>query len=46
LRRIPTYLTLDLPDHGPSPVRLMIEASGITLEVLRDQVLDELHATT
>lgn len=44
LRRIRTYL--GLPGHGPSPVRLMIEASGTTPQALRDKVLAELHTPT
>jgi len=44
LRRIRTYL--GLPGHGPSPVRLIIEASGRTTDALRDEVLAELHART
>ena len=44
LRRIRAYL--GLPRHGPSPVRLIIEASGMTMEALRDEVLTELHART
>lgn len=44
LRRVRAYL--GLPGHGPSPVRLIIEASGTTPQALRDQVLAELHATT
>jgi ATP-dependent Clp protease ATP-binding subunit ClpA len=44
LRRIRAYL--GLPGHGPSPVRLMIEACGTTPQALRDKVLAELHATT
>ncbi len=31
-----------LPDHGPSPVRLLVEAHGLTLEGLRGAVLAEL----
>src|SRR5919107_4390851 len=31
-----------LPDHGPSPVRLLVEAHGLTLEQLRTAVLEEL----
>jgi ATP-dependent Clp protease ATP-binding subunit ClpA len=31
-----------LPDHGPHPVRLLVEALGLTLEVLRTAVLSEL----
>jgi hypothetical protein len=37
-----TYL--GLPRHGPSPVRLIIEASGMIIEALRSDVLAELHA--
>ena len=44
LRRIRTYL--GLPRHGPSPVRLIIEASGMTMEALRAETLAELHART
>ncbi len=44
LRRIRTYL--GLPSHGPSPVRVIIEASGMTMGALRDEVLAELHART
>jgi ATP-dependent Clp protease ATP-binding subunit ClpA len=44
LRRIRTYL--GLPGHGPSPVRLIIEASGMPIEAIRDEVLAELHART
>jgi hypothetical protein len=31
-----------LPDHGPSPVRLLVEAHGLTLDQLRAAVLEEL----
>jgi Clp amino terminal domain, pathogenicity island component len=31
-----------LPDHGPSPVRLLVEAQGLTLDQLRAAVLKEL----
>jgi hypothetical protein len=31
-----------LPDHGPHPVKLLVEARGVTLEVLRAAVLSEL----
>jgi ATP-dependent Clp protease ATP-binding subunit ClpA len=31
-----------LPDRGPHPVRLLVEAHGLTLEVLRAAVLSEL----
>ena len=44
LRRIRAHL--GLPGHGPSPVALIIEASGTTPQALRDKVLAELHATT
>ena len=44
LRRIRTYL--GLPSHGPSAVRVIIEASGMTMAALRDEVLAELHART
>jgi ATP-dependent Clp protease ATP-binding subunit ClpA len=44
LRRIRTYL--GLPSHGPSAVRVIIEASGMTMGALRDEVLAELHART
>lgn len=37
---------LGLPPRGPSPVRLVIEASGTTLAAVRAHVLAELHATT
>ena len=31
-----------LPDRGPSPVRLLVEAHGLTLDQLRTAVLEEL----
>jgi hypothetical protein len=31
-----------LPDHGPSPVRLLVESHGLTLDQLRRAVLEEL----
>ena len=31
-----------LPNHGPSPVRLVVEAQGLTLDQLRRAVLEEL----
>ena len=31
-----------LPDHGPSPVRLLVEAHGLTLDQLRAATLEEL----
>jgi hypothetical protein len=31
-----------LPDHGPSPVRLLVESHGLSLEQLRTAVLEEL----
>jgi ATP-dependent Clp protease ATP-binding subunit ClpA len=34
---------LRLPRHGPSPVRLIVEANGMSLGALRDAVLGELH---
>lgn len=33
---------LGLPDHGPHPVRLLVEARGLTLEGLLAAALDEL----
>jgi hypothetical protein len=33
---------LSLPDHGPSPVRLLVEAQGLTLEQLRAAATAEL----
>jgi ATP-dependent Clp protease ATP-binding subunit ClpA len=44
IRRIRAHL--GLPQHGPSPVRLVIEASGTTLHALRGEVLAELHASS
>jgi Clp amino terminal domain, pathogenicity island component len=34
-----------LPDRGPSPVRLLVEAHGLTLDQLRAAVLEELDQT-
>ena len=34
-----------LPDHGPSPVRLLVESHGLTLDQLRRAVLEELDQT-
>jgi ATP-dependent Clp protease ATP-binding subunit ClpA len=34
-----------LPDHGPSPVRLLVESHGLTLDQLRTAVLEELDQT-
>jgi hypothetical protein len=31
-----------LPNHGPSPVRLLVESQGLTLNQLRTAVLEEL----
>jgi hypothetical protein len=36
---------LGLPDHGPSPVRLLVESHGLTLDRLRAVVLAELDKT-
>jgi hypothetical protein len=33
---------LGLPDHGPHPIGLLVEASGLTLDRLRTDLLDEL----
>jgi ATP-dependent Clp protease ATP-binding subunit ClpA len=33
---------LGLPDHGPSPIRLLVEGQGLTLAQLRTALLDEL----
>jgi hypothetical protein len=35
---------LGLPDHGPHPVKLLVEAQGLSLEGLRAAVLSELDA--
>jgi ATP-dependent Clp protease ATP-binding subunit ClpA len=43
-RRLGSYL--GLPQGGPSPVRLIIEASGASLDALRSQLLAELPAAT
>jgi hypothetical protein len=34
-----------LPDHGPSPVRLLVESHGLTLDQLRAATLEELDQT-
>ena len=34
-----------LPDHGPSPVRLLVESQGLTLDQLRAAVLEALDQT-
>jgi hypothetical protein len=34
-----------LPDRGPSPVRLLVESHGLTLDQLRAAVLEELDQT-
>ena len=33
---------LGLPDHGPQPVKLLVEARGFTLETLREALLSQL----
>jgi hypothetical protein len=33
---------LGLPDHGPQPIRLLVEARGLRLETLREALLNEL----
>jgi ATP-dependent Clp protease ATP-binding subunit ClpA len=33
---------LGLPDHGPHPIRLLVEARGLTLQTLREALLGEL----
>jgi ATP-dependent Clp protease ATP-binding subunit ClpA len=33
---------LGLPDHGPHPIRLLVEARGLTLDRLRGDLLNEL----
>ncbi len=35
-------VVLRLPDHGPNPIRLLVEARGLTLGRLRAAVLEEL----
>jgi hypothetical protein len=34
-----------LPDRGPSPIRLLVESHGLTLDQLRTAVLAELDQT-
>jgi ATP-dependent Clp protease ATP-binding subunit ClpA len=41
-RRLRTLL--GLPDHGPHPLRLLVEARGLTLETLRSAVRSELDS--
>ncbi len=41
-----TRAYLGLPQEGPTPVRLVVEARGLTLEQLREAILAELHAST
>jgi ATP-dependent Clp protease ATP-binding subunit ClpA len=41
-----TRAYLGLPEQGASPVKLVVEARGLTLEQLRQRVLAELHAAT
>ena len=40
------YAYLGLPEHGPSPVRRLIEAAGTSLAELRTAVLASTHAAT
>jgi ATP-dependent Clp protease ATP-binding subunit ClpA len=40
-----TRAYLGLPARGASPVKLVVEARGLTVEQLREAVLAELHAT-
>jgi ATP-dependent Clp protease ATP-binding subunit ClpA len=42
-KRVSAYI--GLPMQGPAPVRLVIERSGISLSMLRNQVLAQLRAT-
>lgn len=42
-KRLSAYI--GLPMQGPAPVRLIIERSGISLNMLRNQVLAELRTT-
>jgi ATP-dependent Clp protease ATP-binding subunit ClpA len=35
---------LGLPDHGPNPVRLLVEARGLTLQTLREALRGELDS--
>jgi ATP-dependent Clp protease ATP-binding subunit ClpA len=43
-KRVRAYL--GLPEQGPSPVKVVVESRGLSLEGLREAVLAELHATT
>ena len=36
------HLLLGLPVHGPNPIRLLVEARGLTLQTLREALLGEL----
>lgn len=35
---------LGLPDHGPHPIRLLVEARGLTIEALREAIRSELDS--
>jgi ATP-dependent Clp protease ATP-binding subunit ClpA len=35
---------LGLPDHGPNPIRLLVEARGLTLQALREALRGELDS--
>jgi hypothetical protein len=35
---------LGLPDHGPNPIRLLVEARGLTLQTLREALRGELDS--
>jgi hypothetical protein len=35
---------LGLPDHGPQPIKLLVEARGLTLDALRAALLGELDS--
>jgi hypothetical protein len=37
---------LGLPQQGPSPVMLVIEACGMTVPALRGEILADLHTTS
>jgi hypothetical protein len=37
--------SLGLLEQGPSPVKVVVESRGLSLEGLREAVLAELHAT-
>jgi hypothetical protein len=38
----PEHLLLGLPDHGPHPIRLLVERRGLTLDRLRTALLTAL----